>query len=89
MTSVSNAVAYDKDSHTGEMLQTGLKLPRHEGMAALRQIRALAAYPDTPILVLTANTFAEDGAICQEAGMIDFPASPSTLINCLQACSSA
>jgi CheY-like chemotaxis protein len=48
-----------------------VQMPRLDGLAATRQIRALPGYRDTPILAMTANAFIEDKARCLEAGMND------------------
>ena len=63
-----------------------MQMPRLDGLAATRQIRALPAHRTTPILAMTANAFAEDKARCFDAGMDDFlvkPFNPDQLFSTL------
>ncbi len=55
-----------------------MQMPILNGLDATRQIRELEGYRSTPIIAMTANAFAEDKAICLEAGMSDFLAKPFT-----------
>ena len=53
-----------------------LQMPRMNGLAATRAIRALPGRQETPILALTANVLDEDRRVCLDAGMDDFLAKP-------------
>ena len=53
-----------------------MQMPKLNGMEATQQIRQLPGYQDIPIIAMTANAFAEDKALCLEAGMNDFLIKP-------------
>ncbi len=57
-----------------DLILMDVRMPRLNGIDACQRIRA--QQPDTLILAMTANAFAEDKARCLAAGMNDFLAKP-------------
>ena len=53
-----------------------MQMPKLNGLEAVRQIRNFAGCEDLQIIAMTANAFAEDKALCIDAGMNDFLLKP-------------
>jgi len=65
-----------------DLILMDLKMPKVDGLEATRQIRA--AFPDMPIIALTANAFDTDRQQALEAGCNDFMTKPINAAKCLQ-----
>jgi PAS domain S-box-containing protein len=69
------AVALAK-THAYAAIFMDMQMPELNGVDATQQIRQFPGYRDIPIIAMTANAFAEDRALCMQAGMSDFLAKP-------------
>jgi PAS domain S-box-containing protein len=69
-------------AHNYALILMDMQMPRMSGLEATQLIRQQAKHPQTPIIAMTANAFAEDRERCLAAGMDDFlskPVNPETL----------
>ena len=59
-----------------DLILMDVQLPGIDGLQATREIRAMPAHRDTPVLSMTANAFGEDRLACEQAGMQDHIVKP-------------
>ncbi|HET8871646.1 MAG TPA: response regulator, partial [Aquabacterium sp.] len=62
-----------------DMVLMDMQMPVMGGVGAVKLIRTLPGYLDTPILAMTANAYADDRQACLAAGMNDHIAKPIML----------
>ena len=72
-----DAVAYAQ-AYRYDLILMDMQMPKMDGLAATRAIRALPDYGNSPIVALTANAFIEDRQRCLDAGMSGHIAKPVT-----------
>ncbi|MEQ8484647.1 MAG: histidine kinase N-terminal 7TM domain-containing protein [Pseudomonadales bacterium] len=82
-TGVALATAADGEAALEAAMQTrydavllDIHMPKADGLAAARALKATPAYAEVPIIAMTASALSEDRELALRAGMVDFLAKP-------------
>jgi PAS domain S-box-containing protein len=68
-----------------DLVLMDIQMPNMDGLEATRHIRAHRDWHQPCIIALTANAFAEDRVVCQEAGMDHFLSKPVSMNRLIEA----
>ncbi|MFZ2990247.1 response regulator, partial [Ideonella sp.] len=63
-------------SQTYDLILMDMRMPLMDGLEATRRLRSSDRWASVPVIAMTASAFAQDEALCREAGMNDFICKP-------------
>jgi CheY-like chemotaxis protein len=73
--SADEAYAYLHDSHP-DLVFLDIVMPEKDGLTLLKELRALPAHRETPVIVVTSKDYAQDRNVARDLGAREFLLKP-------------